>query len=278
MCLNINLRHGLFYILISLILPDGTNCYDMIPFYKYHGAGNDFILIDNRNRFFDPTDQRMIQHMCHRRFGIGADGLMLLQDHTSYAFEMKYYNADGLEGTMCGNGGRCIAKFAHDLGIIDKKTEFLGVDGSHKVEIQENELVKLALHDVKKYETINNDFFLDTGSPHYVIFTETLNEKMVLETGGEIRLERNCNVNFVKEEPGQLVVRTYERGVEDETFACGTGIVASSLAHAIKTGAGAPIKVQAIGGRLEVFFERKNNTFQNIWLTGGAVFVFKGTI
>lgn len=251
----------------------------MISFYKYQGAGNDFILIDNRTSVLNTEDHQRIQGLCHRRFGIGADGLMLLQEHPEYAFEMKYYNADGFEGTMCGNGGRCIVQFAHDLGLIDKETEFLGADGAHRATVLPNKQINLEMRGVDTYQTIGDDYFLDTGSPHYVIFVREHDEKRIREDGRTIRLQHNCNVNFVQiAAEGELVVRTYERGVEDETYACGTGVVASSLAYSLRDGAHSPVSVQALGGKLQVSFQRKNNSFTTIWLTGEALQVYSGQI
>ena len=191
-------------------------------FYKYQGAGNDFILIDNRNLVFESTNVELIAHLCKRSFGIGADGLMLLQNTNDYDFEMLYFNADGKPGSMCGNGGRCIVAFAKHLGIITEETNFLAVDGAHFAKISDNgEWVSLQMIDVDSVNRDDDAYVMNTGSPHYVRIVKEVSFLNVFELGKEIRNHPNyklegINVNFVEDKTDHLVVRTYERGVENE--------------------------------------------------------------
>lgn len=252
-------------------------------FYKYHGAGNDFVIIDNRDLKFDDKNVDLVAHLCHRRFGVGADGLMLLQNHDKYDFEMRYYNADGKEASMCGNGGRCIVAFAYKLGIISTETSFLAVDGVHKAKVCSNEEIDLQMTDVCKIDTYNDGFFLDTGSPHFVQFTDNLENIDVNKEGRTLRFDQRfqpagTNVDFVKQNGMNLTVYTFERGVEFETLACGTGITASALATAYKDkNSKGTYKVTAKGGHLEVrFTQNVDQTFSDIWLKGPAKLVFKG--
>ncbi|MFW6101370.1 MAG: diaminopimelate epimerase, partial [Bacteroidota bacterium] len=203
-------------------------------FHKYHGAGNDFIIINNRQGVF-PPDKNVIKRLCRRRFGIGADGLMFLETSAEADFYMRYFNSDGNESTMCGNGGRCIVSFAYDQGLIDKKTRFLASDGPHEAVIRDDNLVALKMQDVERVKTLGEHYFVDTGSPHYVRFVDDPEQVNVYEEGRKIRYnsqfsETGVNVNFVSLEEGdQIAIRTYERGVENETLACGTGAVASAI-------------------------------------------------
>ncbi len=254
-----------------------------LQFSKYHGAGNDFILIDNRKQDIN-LNTSQIAFLCHRHFGIGSDGLMLLENHEQYDFFMRYFNPDGSEGMMCGNGGRCIIRFANELGIINQKTVFLAPDGVHEAEINA-ELISLKMNDVNDSETIENNLFLNTGAPHYIKFTENLNQTNVYTEGKQIRFSPlfkargGTNINFVHVNDKELSVRTYERGVENETLACGTGIVASAIAAYISGKIRlTQINVKALGGDLKVKFETTNNSFSNIWLIGPAEKVFTGTI
>ncbi|MBW1700054.1 MAG: diaminopimelate epimerase [Deltaproteobacteria bacterium] len=258
-----------------------------LSFAKYHGTGNDFILIDNRQ-----TDHlfstETINKMCHRRFGIGADGLMLLNRKDGYDFEMVYYNADGREGTMCGNGGRCMVAFAHRLGIVEKDARFAAIDGEHVAEViglSGNQVrVKLKLKDVDDIQIQPDYYFLDTGSPHYVTFVNDVENLDVYNEGRKIRYHdrfapAGTNVNFVEIFNTHLFVRTYERGVEDETYSCGTGIVASALATALKTGADVDsYEIKTRGGELKVYFNKQGEAFRDIWLEGPVVCVFNGEI
>lgn len=252
-------------------------------FYKYHGTGNDFVLVDNRKKKYNFTEEE-IKLLCNRRFGIGADGFMSLEKHANYDFEMKYYNSDGRIGTMCGNGGRCIVAFAKQLNIIERNTKFLAADGEHEAECLSNEEVKLKMKNVDSIETGDSYYFLDTGSPHYIKFVYHLDELDVYEEGKKIRYndrfaEKGTNVNFVEIYPDLLYVRTYERGVEDETLSCGTGITASALAAAtISNKKLSSIDIKARGGNLKVHFIKSGNKFEDIWLQGPTKFVFKGKI
>lgn len=251
-------------------------------FEKYEGAGNDFIIIDNRQNVFDAKNNKLVEKMCNRQLGIGADGLLLLQVNNNYDFEMRYFNADGYETKMCGNGARCIVKFARSLGIINKSTNFIAGDGPLEAFIEEN-LVRLKMRNIDKIQTEKEYYLINTGVPHYVCFRENLNDIDVYSEGKKIRYsskfnDKGVNVNFVSILEKKISVRTYERGVENETLACGTGIVASAIITSIHTGhRGGTYTVFSRGGTLEVSFETKdNNSFQNIWLKGPATFVYKG--
>jgi diaminopimelate epimerase len=255
-----------------------------LTFYKYHGAGNDFIMIDDRELLF-PVDQSLIEQLCHRHFGIGADGLILLQNDTSSDFKMVYFNSDGRESTMCGNGGRCIVRFAKDLGLIENETEFLAVDGLHHAFVNEKE-IQLQMTNVSDVDEFPSHLFLNTGSPHHIEFVQDVNQINVKKRGAEIRygspyFDEGSNVNFVQILNGDsLKIRTYERGVEDETLACGTGITAAAIA-AYESGkiSAQNVHVSAVGGDLKVRFEKNaSGGFENVWLTGPAKFVFKGEI
>lgn len=254
-----------------------------LHFYKYHGAGNDFVIIDNRKLTFDADNISLVARLCDRRFGIGADGLMLLQNHPAYDFEMRYFNSDGREASMCGNGGRCITAFAHKLGIIGHTTTFMAVDGVHEAFLEEDGDISLRMGDVTRVESVGNDYFLNTGSPHFVRFVDSLEGFDVVGEGRAVRYgdrfrKEGTNVNFVVMEGSHLTVYTYERGVEDETLACGTGITASALSAALKSGLQkGRFSVTAKGGKLAVSFEKAGDGFTNIWLRGPAAFVFEGT-
>ena len=255
-----------------------------IKFFKYQGAGNDFILIDDRKRTF-PQNQETIELLCNRHFGIGSDGLILLQDDTNSDFRMVYFNSDGRESSMCGNGGRCIARFAHDLGLAENKVSFTAVDGFHEANIRKD-AIRLKMVNVAKVEIFENHLFLNTGSPHHIEFIENVSEINVKNYGRKIRyeapyFEEGSNVSFVElTTNGSLKIRTYERGVEDETLACGTGITAAAIA-AFESGKikKNKIEVMAMGGNLLVEFERNHSGgYENIWLTGPAEKVFEGEI
>ena len=253
-----------------------------IQFHKYQGAGNDFIIIDNRRLFFDDSNQKFIQNLCDRKMGIGADGLILLQDITNYDFEMVYYNADGHLGSMCGNGGRCVVDFAKQLNIFEKECRFLAYDGPHLATWTSSD-VSLRMQNVEEIESGEDYYFLDTGSPHYVKFVKDIESVNVFEEGQKIRYNERfkndgTNVNFVQIKDKKLYVRTYERGVEDETLACGTGVVASVLsAYEAKLISNNTIEVIALGGDLKVNFE-KNDHYHSIDLVGSYNCVFKGEI
>ncbi len=249
-----------------------------IHFFKYQGTGNDFIMIDDRAQDFPRHNEALVAKMCQRRFGIGADGLILLRPHSETDFEMVYFNADGKEGSMCGNGGRCTVQFAHDLGIFQTHTKFMAVDGLHEAYL-ENGLVALKMGDVHGIEQHGKDAFADTGSPHYLKFVENLEQHPVFEEGKKIRhsfREGGTNVNFLKMQGDTLQVRTFERGVEDETWSCGTGVTAAALFTANINGPHA-VPIQTKGGALQVRFERKaDGQFEQIYLIGPAKRVFEG--
>jgi diaminopimelate epimerase len=254
-----------------------------ITFNKYQGAGNDFIIIDNRKGLINPDDIKLINKLCDRRFGIGADGLILVSDITNGDFEMKYFNSDGKLGSMCGNGGRCVAHFSKKSGIAGDKQKFLAFDGIHEASINQD-IVRLQMADVNDYKIINGNYFLNTGSPHYVVFTEGVEKLDVSTKGRELRwapefAPGGTNVNFAEIINDTLFLRTFERGVEEETLACGTGITASAIASVLSGRfVSAPVKVKARGGDLKVEFDVKDGKVSNIWLTGPATFVFEGEI
>lgn len=254
----------------------------LINFYKYHGAGNDFVLIDNRNKAIK-LSAKQIQFLCHRNFGIGSDGLMLLENSKIADFKMRFYNPDGSEGMMCGNGGRCIVRFAKDLGIISDKTSFEAPDGIHRAEIA-NENIQLSMGDVSEINKKDKNLFLNTGAPHCIVFVEDVENAEVVADGAKIRYSDDyaplgTNVNFVEIIDEGIKIRTYERGVENETLACGTGIVASALAshHNVFQNKNS-IRVKAKGGDLEVQFDYQDGVYKNVLLIGPAKFVFKGKV
>ena len=255
----------------------------MIDFYKYQGTGNDFVIIDNRDGQLQLTREQ-VNHICDRRFGIGGDGLMLLNTLPGYDFEMKYYNADGNESSMCGNGGRCLTRFAYDMGIHREKYHFLAIDGAHSAYMGNYGWIHLKMNNVHQIEDLHGDFVLNTGSPHYVHGVTDVMSIDVYKQGKEIRYSKQfeaegINVNFVENEHDRIIVRTYERGVEDETFSCGTGVTASALVYAHNENGFNRVEVQTKGGHLAVEFDKTGDqTFENIWLCGPAVFVFKGQV
>ena len=256
----------------------------LIQFSKYQGTGNDFIIIDNRDNLIALTNEN-VHHLCNRKFGVGADGLMLLQQHPNYDFEMIYYNADGNLGSLCGNGGRCLVKFAYDNGIVRSNYKFLAFDGEHEAEFGERNWINLKMQDVNNVKEKNGDFILNTGSPHYIKAVDDAMSIDVLEDGKEIRYskefkEKGININFVQSiDEDAIMVRTYERGVEDETLSCGTGVTASALVFAHNEKGFNRIDVKTKGGYLAVeFYKNGEQNFENIWLCGPAVFVFKGEI
>jgi diaminopimelate epimerase len=257
-----------------------------IHFYKCQGAGNDFILVDNRNNAVNHHNPALIARLCDRRFGIGGDGAMFLQNKEGYDFEMVYYNADGQPSSMCGNGGRCIVAFAKHLGIIDTETTFLAVDGPHYAKISvSGDWVSLQMIDVDHISLDEDAYVLNTGSPHYIKLTDNLKTKDVYAEGKAIRnndtyQSKGINVNFVEPNGEGYFVRTFERGVEDETYACGTGVTAVALAmakHNHQNGhINTPIKV--LGGDLNIRFNYDGTKFSGIFLEGPAVKVFEGDV
>lgn len=257
-----------------------------IDFYKYQGAGNDFVIIDNRQGQVNGDNNKLVKHLCDRRFGIGGDGLMLLEKHQKLDFTMRYFNSDGREASMCGNGGRCIAAFAVHNGIVTKPEAFtfMAVDGEHHASYKTGS-VNLKMIDVSTVKQTDNYTFLNTGSPHHVTFVKDVDAIDVYNEGKKIRHSDlynpdGTNVNFVQfKEANAIKVRTYERGVEDETLACGTGVVASAIsAHLLKPEYSA-FEIEVLGGQLRVTFTPSNNgSFKDVWLEGPATFVFKGSI
>lgn len=250
-------------------------------FYKYQGTGNDFIMIDDRECVFPAHDVALIERLCHRRFGIGADGLILLRSHPTADFEMLYHNADGKIGSMCGNGGRATVQFAHDLAVIENSTTFMAVDGLHDAHLKDG-WVHLKMSDVSAIEKAEDSFFMNTGSPHFVQWVNKIDTHAVFEEGKKVRYSDRfapggTNVNFMEKLDNVLTVRTYERGVEDETYSCGTGVTACAISASF-SGMKSPVQISTKGGRLAVSFELKNDVYTNIYLMGPAVKVFEGTL
>ena len=263
-----------------------------LEFYKYQGTGNDFVMIDNRSDFFPKQNTQLIAHLCDRRFGIGGDGLILLENDTIASnfeaatdFKMVYYNSDGNQSSMCGNGGRCLVAFAKKLQLIENKTTFMATDGLHHATIGADGLVALQMIDVSEVKVSSDHVFLNTGSPHHVQLVDDLENYNIKENGSAIRYgdlygKAGSNVNFVKQiDDTTFSLRTYERGVEDETLSCGTGATAVAIAMNVlgKTDASS-IDLNVEGGKLVVSFEKKEGQFTNVFLKGPAEFVFKGTI
>jgi len=252
-------------------------------FYKYQGTGNDFVMFDNRKNEFPKDNESLVANICNRRFGVGSDGMILLEDDEDTDFKMVYFNSDGKEGSMCGNGGRCIVAFAHFLDIIEEKTVFIAVDGLHEAHIK-GDVVSLKMSDVQEINEKPNALYLNTGSPHHVQLVNDLKSFNVIKEGVRLRYgvygEKGSNINFVEQnKSGGFDIRTYERGVEDETLSCGTGVTAVALGvyHMGKT-KDKIIAIKAIGGNLEVSFEKHNGLYSNIYLKGEAKQVFKGEL
>ena len=252
-------------------------------FYKYQGTGNDFILIDDRANVFPLKDVSLVARLCDRRFGIGADGLILIQNATTSDFKMVYFNADGNESSLCGNGARCTIAFANFLNCIEDKTTFEAVDGLHSAHI-DGDIISLQMHDVSKIKAFENHTFLDTGSPHHVEMVEELKTFEVYGNGKRIRegspyYMTGTNVNFVEQlAKDQFAIRTYERGVEDETLSCGTGATAVALAmYENKKTTATKIKINVQGGVLEIQFEVTDKGYSQIFLSGPAEQVYSGT-
>lgn len=255
-----------------------------MTFYKYQGTGNDFIIVDNRLQIISKNNTESIARLCNRRFGIGADGFILLENDNNADFKMVYYNADGNESSMCGNGGRCIVAFAKFLGIIDNETEFIAIDGLHKAKI-DGKMLYLQMQDVSDITIFDNHIFLDTGSPHHVELVSELSKLDVKTRGsmiryGEAYVDAGTNVNFVEQNaPHGFNVRTYERGVEDETLSCGTGVTAVAIAmHQFGKTKSEEISLTTQGGQLTVTFDYNNGIYSNIWLVGPTEQVFRGDI
>lgn len=254
-----------------------------INFSKYQGTGNDFVIIDNRLGDIN-LSQQQISFLCNRRFGVGCDGLMLLGSAIGYDFSMTYFNADGTEGTMCGNGGRCLVQYAHDNGIIKDKYLFLAIDGPHEASIHTNGWVHLKMTDVVSVEKGEDFFVTNTGSPHFVKFVPSIETHEVFNEGKSIRYndrfsKEGINVNFVEQKQDHLYVRTYERGVENETYSCGTGVTAAAIIYCIENTGSHDIAIKTIGGNLAVQFNNEGDGhYTNIWLKGPGTFVYKANI
>jgi diaminopimelate epimerase len=252
-------------------------------FNKYQGTGNDFVIIDNRNGAFDPKNYALINKLCDRRFGIGADGLILISDNHQHDFEMKYFNSDGHEGSMCGNGGRCSSAFAIKSGIAGKELSFQAIDGVHKARL-DNNIIRLSMNDVQKPQKVSGNYFINTGSPHYIIFKKNIDQIDVNSEGKKIRwsedfLPGGTNVNFVEINGNGIYVRTFERGVEEETLSCGTGVTASAIASVLSGHFDTnSVRVKTKGGDLEVSFKVTGDIISDIWLSGPATFVYEGMI
>ncbi len=257
-----------------------------IVFYKYHGCGNDFIIVDGRNISLQPTPQK-IRTLCERHFGIGSDGLLILKDSDDADFRMIFFNPDGSRATFCGNGGRCIAAFAQKLGVIKNKCIFIADDGTHHAEIIKNNantaVVKLSMNDVLKEKNVEGGFLLNTGTEHFVKYIEDINDFDLKEFGSSMHNKpsfgsKGANINIAEIDNNQQInVRTYEKGVFDETLSCGTGVVATALTsynYIKKTN----LTVNTKGGSLQVSFKVSDTGYTDIFLTGGATLVFKGEI
>ena len=256
-----------------------------IQFFKYQGTGNDFIMIDNRQGVFSKNNTKLIKQLCDRRFGIGADGLILLENDKISDFKMVYYNSDGNESSMCGNGGRCIVAFAKQLNVIENETTFIAVDGEHYAKISVDGIVSLQMKNVDEIKMASDYVFLNTGSPHHITLVEDVKSVPVKEIGSQIRYsdlygKAGSNVNFVEIISDSLfAVRTYERGVEDETLSCGTGVTATAIAmNAIGKTAANEISLLVEGGELKVTFKKEGKNYTNVFLIGPASFVFDGKI
>ncbi|MBK7213645.1 MAG: diaminopimelate epimerase [Bacteroidales bacterium] len=256
-----------------------------IFFTKYEGCGNDFIIIDDRKHIF-PEKKEFIVKISDRHFGIGADGVLLLRDHDTLDFEMVYYNSDGSEATFCGNGGRCIVSFAKSLGIIGTETRFLAADGIHSATVSEKNQhiceVKLEMSNPVIYSQDEHSCYLNTGTWHYVEFVKKIEDVNVREDGRILRYQERfsphgSNINFVEFSNNSIKVRTYEKGVEDETLACGTGVTASAIAVSLINGH-TQFEVRTEGGLLAVQFKRDNLSFTEVYLTGPATKVFEGQL
>jgi diaminopimelate epimerase len=260
-----------------------------LHFYKYQATGNDFVLIDNRSAQYSFSTEQ-IEKICHRKFGVGADGLMLIEKHASFDFNLVYYNSDGSQ-SLCGNGSRAAVNLAASLGMLNGKTQFNAYDGAHRAELLPSGIVKLEMNNVQKTGKSGEDYFINTGSPHHIRFVQNVAQYPVVEEGRKIRYSdaykpAGTNINFVELLPDNTIfVRTYERGVEDETLSCGTGVVASALASSLK-GFSSPVKIKTLGGDLSVAFNSSHpgssvgqeGTFQDIFLIGPAKLVFEGDL
>lgn len=257
----------------------------IIDFVKYQGTGNDFVMIDDRQMVFPENDTKLIARLCDRRFGIGADGLILLQNDKISGFRMVYFNSDGRESSMCGNGGRCFVAFAKRLELIDEHIHFIAADGPHEAQISADGLVTLGMKSVGEIKQNPEYLFLNTGSPHHIQWVEDVQKVNVQQNGAAIRYgdlygNEGSNVNFVQQVgDNQFVLRTYERGVEDETLSCGTGATAAAIAaHFSNKTSSHEIELQVMGGNLKVSFDMNDGVYSNVQLIGPAEAVFSGKI
>lgn|SRR5690554_1039651 len=255
----------------------------ILSFTKYHGTGNDFIMIDSTKDDSFYLSNEQIRFLCDRRFGIGADGLILIYKEKDFSFKMQYHNADGTQ-SFCGNGARCAVHFSHSLNLFTDKAVFLAIDGVHEATLN-NDTVTLKMNDVEKIQKLAGTFILDTGSPHYVKFTEDVATQNMVEFGKKIRYssaykEKGINVNLVEIlDENQLKMRTYERGVEDETYSCGTGATAAALAYAeMEKQKEIDVNILVKGGALAIKAKREHGHFSSIYLTGPAQKVFEGKL
>jgi diaminopimelate epimerase len=254
-----------------------------LRFYKYQGTGNDFVILDNREGQYEGLTRKQVAFLCDRRFGIGADGLMLLSTEPGYDFKMVYFNSDGGESTMCGNGGRCLTRFAYDIGLVKTTYSFLAIDGAHEASIDEQGNVALKMNDVTGVRYEHGHYVLNTGSPHFVQPVDEVMDLDVYHQGREIRYSlpfqaEGINVNFLEqtEHRDRIIVRTYERGVEAETLSCGTGVTACAIVSAHNDNGFNRVEVETRGGHLAVEFEKKEDRYTDVWLIGPAVKVFEG--
>lgn len=252
-----------------------------ITFYKYEGTGNDFIIIDNRDNHFDKNNKELVMKMCNRKFGAGSDGLILIEKSSDSDFEMVFFNPDGSK-SFCGNGSRCVVAFAKKLGIISDTCNFRAVDGLHTGKINSDGSISISVKNVNGVEKDNIHFFIDTGSPHYIVYVNDLDKVNIVARAQTIRFserfkDAGTNVNFVQEVDNHIKVRTYERGVENETLSCGSGVTACALSYAITHPGINECLVETGGGNLKVnFISGESDTFTAVILTGPAHFIYKG--
>jgi len=254
-----------------------------VVFSKYQGTGNDFILLDNLNGLYNELSIENICFLCDRKFGIGADGLIKINKMKGYSFEVEYFNSDGSK-SFCGNGARCAVHFAGSLGIPTEEVRFWAIDGEHLAFCNKDE-VRLKMIDVERILKVGEDFEVYTGSQHYIHFTNDLSTENTVRFGKEIRYseayEKNgINVNLMEKISfNQFRVSTYERGVEDETLSCGTGVTACAIvADFLSEEPLHEVSIDVKGGKLSVSLERDGDTYRNIYLIGPASFVFNGEI
>lgn len=252
-----------------------------VKFSKYQGTGNDFIMINNMDKKVS-LSQGQIQFLCDRKLGVGADGVILIEPHESADFYVNYFNSDGSQ-SFCGNGSRCSVAYSKTQNIFSgNKCSFSAIDGIHKGQILDDRKIKVSMGDVFGVEDVKGDFVLDTGSPHYVQLCDDISNLDILTKAHEIRYnerfsESGINVNFVQNNNGSISMRTYERGVENETLSCGTGVTAVALSMSNRQG-NQEVKIRTQGGELFVSFHANSDQFTNVSLTGPVVSVYKGLV